>query len=232
MTIAEKLQTIAENEQKVFDAGKKSEYDSFWDSFQNNGNRTDYKNAFFGTGWNEKNFKPKYDIRVVNGQSMFDSTTEIKDLKDILDKCGVVLDTSKATNLQYFLTSSHIEKVGVIDTTSLTDIKWMLYYCPRLKSVEKVILKSDGSQTFNNAFLELYVLEDLTIEGTIGKNGFDIQGSPKLSKASIENIIGCLSTTTSGLTVTLSKTAVDTAFTETEWATLIATKPNWTISLL
>ena len=35
MSIADKLTTIAENEQKVYDAGAKSEHDKFWDSYQN-----------------------------------------------------------------------------------------------------------------------------------------------------------------------------------------------------
>lgn len=64
----------------------------------------------------------------------------------------------------------------------------------------------------------------------------------KLSKPSITSIINCLSTTTSGLTVTLSKTAVNNAFetsegvadgsTSQEWLNLVATKTNWTISLV
>ena len=40
MSIAEKLQQIAENEQNVYDAGKKAQYDEFWDNYQNKGNRT------------------------------------------------------------------------------------------------------------------------------------------------------------------------------------------------
>mgnify|MGYP003296383754 CR=1 FL=1 len=34
MSISDKLQTIAENEQRVFDAGKKTQYDEFWDALQ------------------------------------------------------------------------------------------------------------------------------------------------------------------------------------------------------
>ena len=33
MSIADKLQTILENEQKVFDAGKKAENERFWDIY-------------------------------------------------------------------------------------------------------------------------------------------------------------------------------------------------------
>ena len=37
MSIADKLTTIAENEQRVYDAGKQAQYDEFWDDFQKNG---------------------------------------------------------------------------------------------------------------------------------------------------------------------------------------------------
>ena len=81
------------------------------------------------------------------------------------------------------------------------------------------------------------------VEGSvIGKNGFDVQYSTSLTRQSIENIIAALSTTTSGLTVTISKAAVNTAFeTATDaadgassqaWNDLIATRANWTISLI
>ena len=62
MNIAEKLQAIAENEQKVYAAGEssgyakgntegktegaKAEYDAFWDSFQAGGKRENYTRAF------------------------------------------------------------------------------------------------------------------------------------------------------------------------------------------
>jgi hypothetical protein len=66
----------------------------------------------------------------------------------------------------------------------------------------------------------------------IGQKNFNVHWSPKLSKASIESIINALSSTTSGLTVTISKTAKEAAFTSAEWSALIATKSNWTISLV
>ena len=91
-------------------------------------------------------------------------------------------------------------------------------------------------------FTNCFQLQNLTIEGIIGQNGFNVQWSTKLSKASITSIINALSETTSGLTVTLSKTAVNNAFetsagaadgsTSEEWTTLEGTKTNWTISLV
>lgn len=85
-------------------------------------------------------------------------------------------------------------------------------------------------------------LKNLTIEGTIGQNGLNFQWSTQLSKDSIVSVITSLSTTTSGLSVTLSKTAVNNAFetstgtadgsTSAEWLALIGTRSNWTISLV
>ena len=101
-----------------------------------------------------------------------------------------------------------------------------------LVTIEKIIIKTDGSQVFNGAFDTCNSLENLTIEGTIGQNGLNLQWSTKLSRASIESIANALSSTTSGLSITLSKTAKEAAFTDTEWADLIATKSNWTINLI
>ena len=56
MTIAEKLQLITRNVQKVFDSGRKAEYDAFWDGYLKN--RTNFNCAFAGHGWNSDNLKP------------------------------------------------------------------------------------------------------------------------------------------------------------------------------
>ena len=70
MTTAEKLTTIAENQQKVYDAGyadgveagAKSEYDRFWDEFQNKGGKASYYWAFYGDRFTDETYNPKYDI--------------------------------------------------------------------------------------------------------------------------------------------------------------------------
>lgn len=242
MSIAEKLTTIAENEQKVFDSGKQAEYDKFWDSYQENGNRTNYEYCFSGRGWNDETFKPKYDMVVTISGNMF-SFCGVTDMIKALENAGVKLDLSKAVSTSYLLQSTLITRFPTIDTSSRKGIDYFLLGNIALEYVEKIILKSDGSQTFNAySFLNNQKLKDIYFEGVIGQNGFDISSSPLLSKASIESIINALSTVTSGLTVTLSKTAVNNAFetsvgasdgsTSQEWLDLIATKPNWTISLV
>ena len=46
MSIAEKLTTIAQNEQKVYDAGYSKAESDFWDAYQKKGARTTYLEHF------------------------------------------------------------------------------------------------------------------------------------------------------------------------------------------
>ena len=67
MSIAEKLQTIAENERKVYNAGMQAEYERFWTEYQKDpynkiGNRYDYNSAFRGGVWNDEIYKPIWDF--------------------------------------------------------------------------------------------------------------------------------------------------------------------------
>ena len=53
-------------------AGKKDEYDAFWDTYQDNGARTSYTCAFYGSGWRNANYKPKYPfIGLTTAASMY-----------------------------------------------------------------------------------------------------------------------------------------------------------------
>jgi hypothetical protein len=102
-------------------------------------------------------------------------------------------------------------------------------------------IKVNANTIYEVAFSNTSNLVNITIDGKIAKNGFDVHWSTKLNKPSILSIVNALSTTTSGLTATLSKTAVDTAFatteggtdgsTSAEWLALVATRSNWTIAL-
>lgn len=245
MNTAEKLTAIAQNEQRVADAnaeleealysnsvGGKSWYDKFWDAFQKNGTRTLYNYAFHN--WHTDCFKPKYDITPSRADYMFQDCFEInakvQNLKKLLDDCGVKLDTSKCTNFSYMLNYSWINEVGVIDTTGATSINAIFVTANRLVTVEKLILKDDGSQTYSNVFGGAVQLKNIVIEGVFGSS-INLKESP-LTKASITSIINALSSTASGQTATFNKAAKEAAFTADEWATLIATKPNWTISLV
>lgn len=225
-----------------FEAGKNAEQNTFWDNYTSNGTRENYSYAFYGSGWNNISFRPTKDIVVVGGTDNMFYGVKITDLQACLDVHGVKLDFSQATGFTYTFRTASLTRVGEIDTREASTISNMFRDARGLVTIDKVIFKDDGSQTFSNVFTNVNSLENITVEGVIGQNGFNISPSTKLTKASITSIINALSPTTSGLTVTLSKTAVNKAFetsegtndgdTSEEWTTLVNTKPNWTISLV
>ena len=224
MSIAEKFEVIAD---AVYEKGKKDEHDKFWDNFQDYGNRTEYYSAFIGKGWNNTNFRPKYDIKPIgNASSMFQQTS-IEDLTNLLKNCGIILDTSQATSLsQLFYFSNNLTNVPEIDTRGTTaggnTLTTTFNNCPKLKTIEKLILKDDGSQSFSNTFGVCPSLENIVIEGKIGQNGFKVPSCTKLTKASILSILKALS-----LNITETKTITFS----TEHQTIIETdadcKPYW-----
>lgn len=219
--------------------GKQAEYDAFWDSLQDNGNRTNYYCGF--AGWTEECFKPKYDINASESYMMFRGC-KIEDLGECLRAAGVKVYIKGTSNPLYAFT--HSQTLKIIDeiyfTTPLSSTAAMFSWCQKLEEIRQPLLVDENTK-HSNGFESLYGLKEVRFNGTIGQNGLNLQWSTKLSKASITSVINCLSTTTSGLSVTLSKTAVNKAFetnegandgsTSDEWLALIGTKSNWTISL-
>ena len=242
--------SIAENQRQVYETGLtigrqeglQEGREEFWDLYQKNGKRTAYSYAFGGQGWTDTTFTPKYSMKPSSANSIFYSS-EITDLKGILESRGLTLDFSSCTGMTYLFNTSKITRVGVINTKSCSGLDYLLTNSSQLVSVDKVILKSDGSQTFQNlSFQNCTKLTEIRFEGVIGRKNFNMESSKNLSRASIESIIGCLSDTTSGISITLSLVAVDKAFETSEgandgsesaeWLALKQEKPNWTVNLV
>lgn len=225
--------------------GRRQVTEEFWKMFQNNGTLVDYNRAFYKGRFTDGFFKPKYDIKPEDATAMF-QYSELTNLKQMLLDAGVTLDTSKAKYITQMFQSSKITHIPTIDTTASSLLSATFQLAQSLVEIEKVIVKE--SQTFPNAFGYLDALVEIRFEGTIG-NDIGFTHSTKLSKASIQSIISCLSTTSSGKTLTLKKEAVNKAFEtsdgandgslSTEWNLLVngdgtAVNPgrtNWTITL-
>lgn len=227
------IESIPNDYEGGYEDGQQDTYDWFWDIYQNKGSRRNYGYAFAGSGWTQETFKPKYDIIVNdNNSSMFYTGCTNVNLEQLLEDRGLILDTSNVTKFATMFYVSYFSHLPVIDARNAISMNNTFQGMSYLVSLRKLMLNNEGTTTFNTAFSNLPKLEHFVVEGIIGQNGFYIAQSTKLSKESITSIINALSTTTSGLTVTISKTAKEAAFTADEWATLIATKPNWTISLV
>lgn len=247
MSVAEKLTTIAENEQKVYEAGKQTEYDAFWNACQNYGNRTNYIYGFAGASWNNKTLNLKYAIAITGtrGENMFLRCNCTGDTRlDMTEVCKK-LDASQATSGKEMFRDAYLENVTIDLGNATTIANCFNSGNSAAHAIKNVTLKvTEKCTAFTTAFSYCRETEEVifTEDSVIAANGLNLQWSDKLSKASVISVVNALSTTTTGLTVTLSKTAVNNAFetsteaadgsTSKEWADLIATKPNWTISLV
>jgi hypothetical protein len=205
--------------------GKQAQYDEFWDNFQQNGKLMDYRYAFNGAHWNNKTFNPKYPMHINYAIQTFENCgcTDC-DLRNWSFNWGSCYNFQST-----FKNFKGLVAVGEISCWGASNLDQIFYGCSSLTTIEKLWIPENAT-FYNNAFYNCTSLTYLRIGGTIGKL-INLQWSP-LDKESIESVINSLSTITSGLTATFNKSAKEAAFTDEEWATLTATKPNWTISLV
>lgn len=227
MSIADKLTTIAQNQQRVYDAGKQAEYDRFWDAYQANGSRVDYTHAFAGAGWTEETFRPKYNMGNISSAYMMFRYSPMKiDLAECLERLGITLNFAYCTNFQYTFFGCAVTRAGVVDTSGATvGLTQTFSGSGNLKTIDKIISldKTIYDGTFNN----LPALENIAFEGVIARN-ISIPNSPKLTKDSVQSIIDHLKDLTGGAAQTLTFHAtVGGQLTEVQKATITA--KNWTL---
>ena len=258
MSIAEKLTTIAENEQRVFESGvekgKTAEWNKIYDGLQAMGGRSNYSYFFSYSNFivdkdttPRWNFKPKYDIKPKNAREMFRSFNSgssggvnyenIKiDLAQWLEDFDVELNMSNCTDAQsMFYNCQGLTRVPFIDLSKCTGSNTLANFCGQSAVLTTIdgIKSSENTAWVSTSFNSSNPLEHCIFSGVIGKN-FYANNLTKLNHDSLVSIIKTLSETTSNLTATLSLTAVNNAFGSTEsseWLSLVAEKPNWTISL-
>ena len=228
----------------VFKQGQKSEYDRFWDSFQNFGKKTYYAYVFAGGGWTPENCRPKYDITATErADYCFSNSGNMNcDMVEWLEKCGINFTTKGAWTIAYLFNYSAFTHVGTIDITALTTIPYHAFAYSNIEKIDEMVIGDNLSLEIGDYILRnARKLVDITINGTFIVS-INIGESTLLSKSSIISIINSLSANASNLNAIFSLQAVNKAF-ETlsgatdgsiseEWLTLVNTKPNWTISLV
>lgn len=166
---------------------------------------------------------------------LFNNCDNLKSVKFISeDKTNVV---NFACSLQIANSTPTLELVDFTEfNKKFSSLQMSFRNQTKLKRILGTIDASEciASSAFASTFTSCSALEDIEFVPNTIKISIECHWCTKLSKASITSIINGLSADTSGNTVTLSKTAVNNAFGGTEsdeWLALVATKPNWTISL-
>lgn len=197
MSIADKLVTVAENEQKVYEAGKKAEYDRFWDNYQDHGNRTQYGFAFGGKGWGKSGLlPPKYPIvlssEAASQYNIFAYFNNGEDRYDMTEVCKMI-DCSKAVRLNNMFYNASVENV----TVDMSECQYAngFFSCGMGGgNIDKVCLKvtekmKSATEMFNQciSIVTLRFTEDSTIAIAIS-----FSHSKKLSSESVDSIINAL----------------------------------------
>lgn len=245
-TISEKLKAVSDNVPKVYEAGrdvgKNEEWSRFWDSYQQNGKRTDYRYAFGGK-WDLEAFRPKYDIVIKDGGNMFNGFAPQIDLEAYLKELGVGITIAllKGKTIADGFFYSGFTALPTIDLSLTSANQSNLFaYAYYLKKIEKIILGDDGTQQMTKWFSYCNELEEIRFEGKINCD-VDIHWSTKLSADSIYSIFNALSDDVTEKTATFPSTAPatvnalpangDASFAIDYWETLVNEHSNWTIVL-
>lgn len=203
-----KPEEMASGVDSVYEAGQKSEYDRFWNAYQESGNKTNYRYAFAGKNWTDEIYNPKYDIvaEYTNGSdaesnNMF-TYTEITDTK-----VPIILRSSSAT-AQY---------------------TGLFYYAANLVTVP--MLKFEGNFAHNtNCFQGAKNLENITFGGSITQSGMNLSYCNKLTVDSMLSLFDCLvdySGSGSTYSLTLGTTNLNKLTNEQK---AIATQKGWTLA--
>jgi hypothetical protein len=151
------------------EAGKKAQHREFWENFVS-GRSIDMSYAFYG--WNASAFYPKVNMAPYQTGRMFYSfnsaSKEPFNLKERLEECGVTVDFSLSTNVAYMFSGSYISDLPELKFINASKLEGLFNLCTCLETIEKLVLKDDGTQTFVTATFNATALKHIEIEGKIG----------------------------------------------------------------
>ena len=222
MSIAEKLTTIAENEQRVYDAGfdegSQTEYDRFWDGYQENGDRRSYAYAFTRRGWTDETYKPKYPVIVTGNAAEMYRESRMTNL--------VGVDTSGATSVYVAFYNTQLETIDKLDFSKATNTQNAFAHSVDLHTIGELV-SSETTVWHTTTFDNTAKLTNLTITGTIATNfKCSIATLTHDSLMSIINALKDFSAEGGTHTCTIGTTNL-AKLTDTEKA--IATQKGWTL---
>ncbi len=133
MSLAEKLKTLAENEQRVFGAGKKAEQTEFWEVFQVGGKRTFYDRFCSDNSFNDETYNPLYPITVHNAYVLFSYRNNTNLVTDT--KVPIVITSG---HFNYCFNESPVKVIRSIDFTNCTSTAAPFYLATELEEITVV----------------------------------------------------------------------------------------------
>lgn len=227
--------------------GKQQAYDTFWDNYQSNGNRTIYEYAFAREGWTNETFKPKYNITVDmhNSPNMFSYSNITGSLKTILNENGVSLTFHNSGNTngpRYMFVGTKFTELPELNFSAAKGngaLASTFSGSTLIETIEKIILPTDCTGYGTNTFYACRALQNINFEGTI-KYSLDFKDCP-LSADSMKNIFDHLDINPApdARTITIKQVVKNNyiaKYGETEWNNNVAlytgALPGWSFTLV
>ena len=201
-----------------------------WDCVLAHGKRVHFTRAFYSTDFSGEVLPRTVYVKSTN-YMFYDYRGTMLPLGLDFSNCSTTGTDEYSAAFNLFGWATELTEIYDIKLPVMAQYRQTFAYLRKCKTIGFPI-KVHANTVFKDAFFDARGLENITFEGVIGQNGLDLHWSTKLTADSIRSLINALSAETTGLTVTLSQAAREAAFTDEEWAALIATKPNWTISLV
>lgn len=188
--------------------GMQTEYDRFWDAYQQNGNKTNYDQAFAYTHWTDETYNPKYDI-VCNGSN----STRQAFYNGRMTSTKVPIRV-KNTELNATFTGSSVKTIPLLELDGITGIRNNPF---------------SGCSALENITIEGSIEADISFQWSTKLSNASIW--------SIAMALAWMNTDAgeNNRTLTLSQTAVDNAFPDIdEWESglLLNIPDNWSITLV
>lgn len=196
MNIAEKLTTIAENEQRVYDSGKENGFKEWMQKYQDNANRKRTIRQFAGSCWNAETFYPVEDIKLDTCTFEYhnwDSGCANYDFAQRLAECGVeILWDSKYKSPNSLFAYMGVTRLPELNFSTMTtnNLQSTFYYSIYLKTIDKLILGENRTAGFTDTFGGCNSLQNIVIEGVIPQN-ISFSNSP-LTYESAVSVISAL----------------------------------------
>lgn len=256
--ISKKLRIMAENGPRIYDAGYLEGHDAGHEDGYNKGHSEGYaegyNDGFADCEASVDNYVPCATSITFRNLNLLGKKEVVLDMPDISDYNGTFRQDILNTTVEHLTVNAPLD--GKITTASMTfysgnhettlkrltlncdfskctTFSYMMTYLAALEVIDGIPIDFSSATSINDwhgcAFGSS--LRELRVAPNTIKSNISFSTDKLLSYETIQSIIGGLENTVSGKTLTLHKTAVNNAFTDEEWATLIATKPNWTISL-
>lgn len=219
MSIAEKLTTIAENMQGIYDkgyeAGATKHNKDFWWAFTMNGSREDYRAAFYKQWWFRHTFTPTNNIKPKNAYYMFCATdpnavSNQVDMEELEQTQKMKFDFSQCTDFRYAFAGGFFKVLNVIDVSSLTNSSngAYLFYGGydnlKLQRINKLIFSENTAPV--STWFGSNAITHIGFDGVLAKNGLSVS-SLDLDHESLLSLIDILknySASTSGTTYTIT----------------------------